>query len=433
MRLTVGLIAVVWLAACGPRGRAEPQFDGDVRITVEAHEAAPWRITYELKKPRAELDLGSSIEGYRAAHWRIEGATLVTRDGRDFIEPTSGKLAKFAATIQPAASDLAKEYEPFTAVGEGGVLLYTGHIIPWRSASERLDARLILIAEHGAAISAFGETRNRFDDWQSPFGHPAFVYIGSERPVETEALLTLTDERAPDWIKNEISGFAPAIAAALGKILRRALPTKPNIFVIMGDQSAAGRLNYRGDALPGQYQMTLIGGGWKDASPEALAVLRRSTAHEAAHLWQAAARAKSPSVPDWIHEGGADALAAQAMVAAGFWTERERLSDFETARAKCTASLDGLSLQRAEAEKRWRAVYSCGHVLTVAAAGNEGAGAFWREFAGRAAKEGYDEALFLALAEERVGADAADAMRHLIRINEARPERTIDRMLSARP
>ena len=41
--------------------------------------------------------------------------------------------------------------------------------------------------------------------------------------------------------------------------------------------------------------------------------------------------------------------------------------------------------------------------------------------------------MFLALAEERAGADAAGAMRDLLRTNDARPDIAIARMLGEAP
>ncbi len=435
MRLTLPLLAAALavLAACSRATTTANKVEGDLRVTIEQKREGPWRVTYELANPRAELDLGYDIDGFRATNWEIEtkGAMLLHRDLRDVVVPIDGRrhVRKFTFLVDPKSAGLRKDYEPFIPMGDGGVIFYSGHFIPFRDKTTRLDARLTIIADEGAAVSAFGNTRARFDDWRSPLDHPAFIYVGREKPTETDTLATIADATAPDWIKSEVATFAPAIASALQEIFARALPTKPNIFVAMGDLSEAGRLSYSGDALPGQYQMTLAGGGWKEPSEKALGVLRLATAYEAAHLWQAAARPASDAVPDWIHEGGADALAAQAMVKAGYWTLELTEENFTRVKADCARLLEMLSLQRAEAENRWEAVYACGHVLTVAAAGKQGVAAFWREFVIRAAREGYDEAMFLALAEERAGDDTAKSMRDLIRINDARPDIAIARMV----
>ncbi len=419
-------------AACSVEENAS-RIDGDVLITIEQVADRPWRVDYEFAKRLAELDLGEDLAGFRAENWKVENqsALLVRRDGHDFLTPPAGKKSfdGVSLLVSPRSVDLRKDYEPFIAMGDGGVLFYTGHFIPLNKAGERMNARLTVIAADGRKASSFDVAGERLENWQSPYRHPAFVYVGKSAPIISEAMVTIADGAAPRWIKDEVAAFAPAIAAALRDMLQRSLLTKPNIFVAIGDLSEEGRLSYSGDALPGQYQMTLAGGAWKASSPEALSVLRRTTAHEAAHLWQAAARPKSDAVSDWIHEGGADALAAAAMRAGGYWTSAEVEADFARARSDCAGALKQASLQKVEAEERWDAVYACGRVLNVAAAGPEGVASFWREFIQRAAKDGYDEAAFLALAEERAGPETAAAMRDLIRINDSRPELTIERML----
>lgn len=425
-------ICSLLLAACSARQAGEDVV-GDVRITIEQAESGPWRVAYEFAQPQPEVDFGVDLGGYRAANWRIEGreASLIHRDHHDFIAPI-GDRRRFKTVeilVEPATIDTYKNYDPFTPMGDGGVLFYTGHFMPFTKSGDRMQARLTIVAAAGAQVSAFGESGARIENWESPYQHPAFIYVGTTTPLESDALLTITDQTAPAWISDEVSTFAPAIGAALQSLLQRALPTKPNIFVAMGDLSEAGRLNYSGDALPGQYQMTLTGGAWRESSAQALAVLRQATAHEAAHLWQAATRPKSASVPDWIHEGGADALAAEAMLKAGYWTAEEAQSAENEARSRCSASLERLSLQRAENDERWDAVYACGHILNVAAAGEAGVSAFWREFVRRTAAEGYDEAAFLALAGELAGEETADEIRKLVRFNEARPDLAISRML----
>jgi hypothetical protein len=335
---------------------------------------------------------------------------------------------EIAFLVDPAPAGLRKDYEPFIAMGDGGVLFYSGHFQPYARNGERQRTALTIIAEECAAVSAFGVTAPQFVRWESPFRHPAFIYVGRQKPIESEALVALADAAAPEWVRGEIGAFAPAIAVALRGLFERALPVKPNIFLTAVDLSEEGRLSYRGDALPGQYQMTLSGAAWRESTPEGLLVLRRSTAHEAAHLWQAAARPNSDAAPEWIHEGGADALAAEALVAAGYWTAAERAQNLERSKAECARFLERLSLQRAEADSRWDAVYACGHVINVAAAGKGGVASFWREFTARAAADGYDEAMFVALAEERAGAETAKAIRDLVRINDARSAAAIARL-----
>ncbi len=403
-------------------------------MLIEQKIDGPWRVSFEFAAPQAAIDLGPTIDGFRAEHWRIDGtaARLIEKDGRDIVEPTGRRtrLSSVAFDVDPEAVSVRKRYEPFMPMGDGGVVFFTGYFMPFGEEGGRLDAALTVIPANGSMVSAFGETATRLENWKSAYDHPAFLYVGATAPIESGAALLIVDGAAPEWIRDEITSFVPAIAKALTQTFMRTLPARPIIFVATADLGDQGRLSYSGDALPGQYQMTLAGGAWRQSSPHALGVLRQSTAHEAAHLWQAAARPRSDAVANWIHEGGADALAAAALVGAGYWTPEEASAAFAEARSTCARSLEQLSLQRAEAEARWDAVYACGHVLNVAAAGEAGVASFWREFIKRGAKDGYDEALFLDLAEERAGPDAVQAIRDLTRINDARPDRVLDRLLA---
>lgn len=431
MRLAVVFLCLLALAACGrSQSVREP---AQSRVSIERLSAARWRVDYALKSPVAAIDLGPSIGGFRGANWAPadDAARIVTRGGRDYVEPADGRRAIRRATFLVAAApvDLYKDYEPFVSMGDGGALVYTGHFIPFGADGRRMPVRLTVAGRAGEHVAAFSDVAARLEDWQSPFDHPSFIYVGAQQPRETDALVAIVDASAPAWIREEISTFAPAIAATLRAVLERALPQKPNIFVAMGDFSEEGRIGYSGDALPGQYRMTLAGGGWRAPSEKARAVLRRSTAHEAAHLWQAAARPKSDAVAEWIHEGGADALAAAAMREGGFWTEEDLAADQLKARGECAAALRQRSLRRAEAERLWDGVYACGRLINDAAAGEAGIAAFWRDFIARTAQDGYDEAAFLALAEERAGPGTVAAIRDMTRINEARSERAIERLL----
>ena len=134
-------------AACGFGERGTATIEGDLRVTIEQRPVGPWRVTYQLAEPRAELDLGPRIGGYRALHWRVEGveARLIERGDRDYLVPVGGaKLTTIALLVEPAPADLRKDYKPFIAMGDGGALVYSGHFMPWRDRMKRLDARLTI-------------------------------------------------------------------------------------------------------------------------------------------------------------------------------------------------------------------------------------------------------------------------------------------------
>lgn len=428
MRPIAALIAIALaLAGCGRTGA--PAAPDEARVTIEA--GTQWRLRMDLSTPVSALDLGPNLEGYRAEYWSAENAFVLSQeDGRDMLRRRDGRTFRQAVlSIVPAPIDLRKEYEPVIPMGDGGVLIYTGHFIPFADNDQRMDAVLTIKPGPGAKVSAFGETASEFVDWRSPFRHPAFVYIGSRAP-SAGPVVAIVDATAPEWIASEVGELAPRLGAAFEKLLDRRLPVKPDIFVAIGDLSEPGRLSFSGDALPGQYQMTLAGGAFREPMEEARAVIRRQTAHEAAHLWQTAARPRSDAVPAWIHEGAADALAAEALRESGYWTDTDVAADLAVARATCIRALGGRSLSAAEAAQDWDAVYHCGRILNIAAAGPQGAAAFWREFVRRTAATGYDLDDFIALARESGGEGAAAAILDIVRISDARSAAAVDRALA---
>jgi hypothetical protein len=226
--------------------------------------------------------------------------------------------------------------------------------------------------------------------------------------------------------------LAPRLVDHYARAFGRALPA-PDLLVMTDGNATPGRLRFDGDALPGQIEIALSGGAWTSPENGARDLLQRATAHEAAHLWQSMARPKNNAVPDWIHEGGADALGLEALVALGEAPPEALAGRFGEARAECAASLNGRALAVAEKDGDWRASYACGAALSLIAARAFGETAtvadFWKDFIARAeASGGYDEALFVAMIEEGAGREVARAVRLFPRVAYAAPDKELARL-----
>lgn len=413
-------------------GAAARAPDPAVGISLEQRQDGDWLVRYELGAAQKRLDLGPSLGGARARDWLVltDGVALVSEKGRDYLVPSrrGAKLSRIDIAVAPRLNGLAKDYETAAPLGSG-VVLYTGHFIPFTDKGRRSDALVDIRPRAGAAVSAFGETRAQFKGWRSPFRHPAFIYVGPAPPRQGAAAI-YADPSAPGWIRDELETLLPSLFDWYAKALGAPLDAPPDMFLAMGGAAEAGRLRYHGDALPGQFMIALSGGGWETPDNGARALLRRATAHEAAHLWQSRARPAGADVPDWIHEGGADALANEALNGIGLITPAEAEAARIGARYECERELAGLSLDQAEAAGRWRAVYACGDALAVAAARAENpqgsVAALWRDFvAASADNRGYDLPLFLSLIEAKGGRDVAEGIRRFAFSRYAQPAREL--------
>jgi hypothetical protein len=409
----------------------------DIRVTLEQQSDGALRITYDLKKPRKVLLFGALAAGHRARRWQIEtpGFQLARLDDGDRITRTDG--AKFDRIVLAASPDLIriqKDYQPIAAYGEGGVMVYNGHFWPLTARGGRVNTTFSFMPAPGAKAVAFGARVDQLVDWRSPMAHPAFVYMGPLEPVETHDVMAVVDGAAPQWISDEFYALTPRVFSHLAGALGFSLAVKPNLFLAAPLGREEGRLSYSGDALPAQFQITLEGGAWREPSPKALGVFRRSTVHEAVHLWQAAARPGSDAVAGWIHEGAADAIAAETLLALGLWDAVDYTADFDRARGECASELQGGSLATAEARGRFRALYACGHVIAVAVswADGETVSDFWKGFIAEVKSGGYDESDFYDFVAKRSGErDFVAALRYFVRTPLAKPSREVARLLEA--
>ncbi|MEZ5891558.1 MAG: hypothetical protein R3C58_00190 [Parvularculaceae bacterium] len=247
--------------------------------------------------------------------------------------------------------------------------------------------------------------------------------------------MALVDPAAPDWIVEEFDALVPQAFAKLSEVFGFTPDTKPNLFLSADLGSDPSRISYSGDALPGQFQITLEGAGLRERSDQGREVFVYATIHEAAHLWQAAARPGEDDTPEWIHEGAADAIASEVMTALGLWDGARYIADGKAAETECAAKLGGGSLNGAKERGDYRALYACGHVIALAVARADGSTTadFWRALIARAkAQNGYTADLFYTLVAERTGdRDFADAVEDFARTPLADPRRSVEALLAS--
>ncbi|MEO1135031.1 MAG: hypothetical protein AAFW68_00295 [Pseudomonadota bacterium] len=409
----------------------------DLRIAITQQEEATLRVVYEWRRPQREIMFAAIDGGYRARRWSFAtpGFVLKRFDDGDYIMREDGKrFSRIELSARPELNRLSKEYQPVVRYGEGGALLYTGHFWPMMEEGGRVDAVFDFTPVGDGHVVAFGANEPAVKAWRSPMAHPAFVYLGPLEPVETKDVMALVDPDAPGWVVEEFNTIVPDSFAKLSDLFGFAPATKPNLFLSAPIGDEAGRLSYSGDALPAQFQITLEGAAWNEPSGKARRVFRHSTIHEAVHLWQAAARPVIEDAPEWIHEGAADAIASEVMVALGLWDAGALMATERAAQMECARGLHGGSLNAAKSRGAFRALYACGHVIAAAVAQAEGnsTAAFWRDFIARSvAADGYDADLFYRTIAERTDDQGfADAIEDFARTPLADPARTIDQLFA---
>ena len=342
-------------------------------ITLREDSAGVWTAEYRLAAPARRIVFLRNPNDWRVREWtptdpdfaivHIEGeSAIVRKDGRAF--------ASVAARLPARYVGLPKDYAPFSPFSDGGVLIYTGqfHACPeaatcgdvWRMRIEPIGGSRIIADGSSRPAPAEIESRNS----------GANIYAGSGEAIETPHVVALIDPGLPEAVSALLSELLPRymdyFAAAFG-----GLSAKPALFVSLDPAPPAGTgLSSQGGTLPGQIFMHFYGEGWRDAPASSFeGFLPWFFAHEAAHLYQSEGiEAPFAMAASWIHEGGADALAARALTEIGGAN-----ADYVTKRVK--ASLDQCAnelrlleqpLNAAGEAGRFDAYYACGLLIHLA-------------------------------------------------------------------
>ncbi|MBI1392969.1 MAG: hypothetical protein GC152_09540 [Alphaproteobacteria bacterium] len=436
--VALGAFALFTAVGAAAIARGANDHDRAIEIDLEERRNGALRVVYDLPRPVSRLDLGPDLGGYRTRAWRVIGgeAELIVEDGRDVLR-AAAPLTRFrTATLEvaPLRIERPRTYEAISPLGPDGALIYTGHFQPVSADGARHRTSISVTPGNRRHVVAFSEVVPHLSGWRSRFDNPAFIYVGAPPTIQREDLVAVIDPSIPDWAANEISAAASAMLDYLGGRFGWALDATPNLFVAYEPNGEPGRAMFSGDALPAQIRVGLAGGAWDRPSYFATNVLRTGVAHETAHIWQTAARPADAHAPDWIHEGGANAIAAKAMVEIGWWDDGAAARDLATARSSCIELIAGTSLPRIEAAGGVDASYACGQTINelAARAHPDGAIGFWNEFIQRArASGGYGLDMFFAVAADHGGERFALELRRLATLPQGRPAETIARIEAA--
>ncbi|WP_374555704.1 hypothetical protein [Thermomonas sp.] len=409
-------------AADTPADRAAPGVDALPAIALARAPDGRWSVRYALPAPATRLVFSRpDTHGIRARDWApLDPAfRIAVEDGIEVVRRQDGRAFREAAfAMRPLYVSLEKDYAPFSPFGDGGLLLYTGRFHACADRCEGLDApawRLTLVPPANQHAIVGGRVVDTVDVMDGEDG--TNLYVGSAVPVETPDVVAVIDAAMPTDIRTRLTTLLPRLMAVYAGQLG-ALPTKPMLFASRDAAHPGGGYGYQGGTLPGQVFMHLYGDNPAFATPAFAGRLDAFFAHEAAHLYQHYPEAAQADT--WIHEGGADALAAVALRQLGEGDPAAVPAQLAQARTACATSLAAGPLAEAGTRGDFDAYYRCGFVLQMAVdaavrrASNGQCDLFcvWRDFQGRVRNGApWTGATFIAAARSRGGDAVAEFLR----------------------
>lgn len=414
-----------------PSSAPAPQASSTVAIELVPGETQ-WEVRYDLPAPARELRFTRvDAKGNRASSWiPVDPAlTIALEDGEEVVRRTDGAAFDHAAfRMAPRYAVLEKDYAPFSPFGDGGMLVYTGrfHVCPGPcSGGETFQVSLQPPAGSHAIVHGKVVESVRYQD----IGDGTNLYVGRALPVTTPDVVAVIDQAFPADTRARLESLLPRLMAFYGREFG-ALPTRPMLYASRDENHPGGGYGYQGGTLPGQVFMHFYGRHEAFATPAFAKRVDWFFAHEAAHLYQ-----HYPSLADtgdsWIHEGGADALAAVALQALD-------VIDREAVEARLQQSLDACAkgiaqhpLKQAHANGSFDAYYACGFVMQMAVdaaarrASNGACGLLcvWRDFQAEiAAGKPWSSDTFIAVAARRSDEKVARFLRTVVDDVAAQPE-----------
>ncbi|MFO1493461.1 MAG: hypothetical protein U1F26_02230 [Lysobacterales bacterium] len=431
-------IALAGLAGHALAGDTRPL--ADIVLTPDGDR---WEAGYTLAQPARELRFArEDRQGHRVHDWTPldPGVELAQVDGVEVVRRKDGEaFTTVAFRMQPRYRPLEKDYAPFSPFGDGGLLIHSGrfHACPG-SCAEVEDAawRIRVQPPAGAHVIVHGEIQASADFIERDDG--TNVYVGQATPVETDEVIAVVDQAFPPEARDGLNTLFPRLMAYYRGELG-ALARKPMLFASRDADYPDGGYGYQGGTLPNQVFMHLY--GRTEAFDRADFTQRMDWffAHEAAHLYQRP-RPLASTGDNWIHEGGAEAMAALALRKLELLSTEalaERLAGSVDA---CSAGLGGRPLDTSAEAGRFDNFYSCGLLLQMlidadarrASAGQCSLWCVWRDFLSRVdAGEPWSTDTFLAAAGQHVDASTLAFTADAVHLAIADPAPTLRARLQA--
>ena len=380
-------------------------------VAIELVPGETWEVRYAMPEPVRELRFARpDAKGNRAKAWTaVDPAFTITLEGEEEVvrRKDGAAFEQAAFRMAPRYTELEKDYAPFSPFGDGGMLVHTGrfHACAGPCAGGESFA-LQLKAPVGSHAIVHGQVVDavRIEDRDSGTN----LYVGRGLPVATPDVVAVIDQAFPAATRARLESLLPKLMAFYGKELGT-LEDRPMLFASRDVDHPGGGYGYQGGTLPGQVFMHFYGNNPAFDTPDFAKGVDWFFAHEAAHLYQGF-ESLADDGDSWIHEGGADALAAVALQELGVVDRAAVDARLEGATGKCAAGIEKHPLKRAHLEGSFDAMYACGFVLQMAvdnaarqaSQGKCGLTCVWREFRAEvAAGKPWTSATFIDVASRR--------------------------------
>lgn len=337
-----------------------------IKVTVTQLPEQVWMLEYQLPKAVNQVQFYRPGDLSRA-DWRLFDKNLSMKKlqpNKTAINSVNGALFDtFKIQFKSNFNHLEKDYELNQQFSDGGLTLYTGHLVLSLNEEKLRNHTFKLVSMLGNHSIVKGQVSSLAQYWTDDFLQGTYVYFGSSKILKTDHMLAVLDQQLPSWIRDEMMTALPTIFQHYTEKFKQPLNETPMVLFSYKTTEESGT-QYSGGALSGVIQLKLTGKDWQIKSKQNLSKFLHFIAHEATHLWNAQMIPLSGEHDEsWIHEGSAEYLSVKILQELGIYNEDDVHRENEKYLNNCIDDLKNNAVTEFDKHKNFGAFYSCGAVI----------------------------------------------------------------------
>lgn len=300
--------------------------------------ADKWRADYSFSEAISRFTMPAAGD-YRSTAWKplttgvryqAEQSPQSDQQMDSYILAQPQRQLSFEITAYNGF--VQKNYAPNNRFSDGGAGIYMGFFdgdVQEGSKTRGMNLTVSYLGLPGETIiptPAYADAERNLR---------AYAYFGPQKPVLAGTAKLVLDPATPEWLAKLILDTTSTMSAYFSSTYQRPLLRELVLMVSVADTSSPG-FSMKGGATNGQITFRLSGKAMLNEHPALRSLVQKLVAHEMAHIWQEnVSQGGIGDEPAWIHEGGAEAMAIDALKNTAIWTTEEATTYQANASATC--------------------------------------------------------------------------------------------------
>lgn len=317
MKVVVRILMVLSCLLAASAGAQSPAAQ-TVPVAISVVHSAPerWLVRYQFAQPVTMVRL-EAVGPFRQQAWTIQSPewTMSHQEGQDVIATRGAPQRELLVSLAMYDRWEPKDYASFLRFSDGGRALYLPHLsgeagVPGALGVMQASFTVQGLARENVTAPAAGSM-------------PSYAYFGPlTLPPPGKARL-LIDPATPAWLRETLVQVGERLEQTYGALYQR--PAGDVLWIIFAVAGFEQRgFSLKGGYVAGQIAYLASGDALLGDSPGKRARTTMLIAHEMAHVWQMQVERGGAGEEDpWVFEGGAEAMALEALQAAGLLTAEE--------------------------------------------------------------------------------------------------------------